>query len=293
MTRPTHEPNPIDLVAGYVLNDLSSEEADRLSQALNESPTLHTEIASFREAFSLLPYGMPTAAPAAHLKAKILSAAAQSVGQPIAATRPEPSNVVPMVVRPEVIASAKRRSWERWMLPALSTGIAAIAVAALGLNQLQLSRQSQQTVALQQQLEATNVELKRLQNELQNNQATIARLIQPDTQTYTLASAASNSKNNRPVTARLFAKPSDRAVTLIALNMPKLQDNQIYRLWAIAKPAATPMYCGEFRQDANGTAQWTVPNAACTQNPSQLLITLDAPTDPITSAGPLVMKSLS
>lgn len=286
MYRPTNEPNTTDLVAGYILDNLSPEEADRLNQALTETPTLHAEIASFGEAFSLLPYDRPIVEPSPHLKSKILSAAQLSIRQPIVtATSLKPSNVVS-------IASAKRRHWKRW-IPAISTGIAAVAVTALGLNQLQFSRQSQQTVALQQQLDATNTELTRLRSELQTNQGTIARLSQPDTQMYALVGATSNPKNNRLARARIITKPGDVTVTLVAQDLPKIRDNQIYRLWVVAKPAAAPMYCGQFRQDEQGTAKWVVPNASCTQNPSQLLVTLDAPTDPTTSAGPLVMKSLS
>jgi Anti-sigma-K factor rskA len=289
MTRPTPEPNPTDLVAAYILDDLSPEEADRLQQALVETPHLQGEIAAFGEAFSLLPYDMPIVEPSIHLKSRILNAAQQSRRQPIA----HASKVIPMVSdRSQVSASTKRRNWKRWM-PAISTGIAAVAIVALGLNQVQISRQSQQTVALQQQLDATNTELKRLRSELQANQRTIALLNQPDTQMYALTGATPNPNNSRLASARIIAKPGDRRVTIVAQDLPELKPDRIYRLWAVAAPAAAPMYCGEFRQDGSGTAQWTVPNAACTQHPSQLLITLDAPTDPTTSAGPLVMRSLS
>lgn len=285
MNRPTNEPNPTDLVAGYILDNLSPEETDRLNQALTETPTLHTEIAALGEAFSLLPYAMPTLTPSKHLKSKILSAATQSKRPPIdvTATNPKPSNVVP-------INSARRRQWNQW-IPAISTGIAAVATVALGLNQLQLSRQSQQTVALQQKLDTTNTELTRLRSELQTSQRTIALSTRPGTQTYALTSAS--PKNTPSATAQIFTKPGDRTIAIIAQDLPKIRDNQIYRLWAVANPKTSPMYCGEFRQNDSGTAQWIAPNAACTQTPSQLLITLDAPTDPTTSAGPLVMKSLS
>lgn len=279
MNRPTDDPNQTDLVAGYILDDLTPEEACCLNQALAETPALYEEIASFSEAFALLPYDMPITEPSASLKDKIISAASNSSPEPAHA------NVVP-------ITSPRQRSWQRW-LPVISTGIAAVALAALGLNQIQLNRQSQQTVALQQQLEAKDNELKRLRSELQTNQEAIARLSQPDTQVYSLVSAKSNPKDKRRATARLFAKPGDVTVTLVAQDLPKLPKNQIYRLWSVAKPSATPMYCGQFRQDESGTAQWVAPNVACTKNPSQLLITLDAPTDPITSAGPLVMRSIS
>lgn len=283
MTRPTDDPNQTDLVAGYILDDLTPEEVAQLNQAVAETPALYEEIASFGEAFSLIPYDMPIVEPSARLKNKIISAASHSSTD----TSPEPphSNAVP-------IASPSHRSWKRW-ISAISTGIAAVAVTALGLNQIQLSRQSQQTIALQQQLEATNTELKRLKSELQTSQGAIALLSQPDTQMYSLVGTTSSPKNSRLATARLLAKPGDVTITLVAHDLPKLPNNQIYRLWSVAKPSAAPMYCGQFRPDDRDTAQWVAPNAACTKNPSQLLITLDAPTAPITSAGPLVMRSLS
>lgn len=283
MIRSTNDPDRTDLVAGYILDDLSPEEAVSLNQALAESPQLYEEIESFQEAFSLLPYDMPILEPSARLKDKIISAASQPI---YGASLESPhSNVVPL-------ANPSHRSWKRW-IPAISTSIAAVAVIALGINQVLLGRQFQQTAALQQQLEATNTELKRLSSELQANQATIARLSEPNTQVFSLVGATSNPKNGRLATARLLAKPGDLTVTLVAQDLPKLPNNQIYRLWAVATPSDAPMYCGQFRQNDSGTAQWVAPNAACTLNPSQLLITLDAPTDPITSAGPLVMRSLS
>ncbi len=282
MIRPTNDPNQTDLVAGYILDNLSHEESARLNQALAETPTLYKEIESFKEAFSLLPYDMPILEPSAHLKDKIISAASHSIAG--ASLETHHDNVVPL-------ALPRHRTWKRW-IPVISTGIAAVAVT-VGINQVLLGRQFQQTAALQQQLEVTNTELQRLKTELQANQTTIARLSQPDTQVYSLVGAKSNPKNSRLATARLFAKPGDRTVTLVAQDLPKLPNNRIYRLWSVATPSAVPMYCGEFRQNDSGTAQWVAPDVACTKNPSQLLITLDAPTDPITSAGPLVMRSLS
>ncbi len=283
MIRPTNDPNQTDLVVGYILDNLSHEESVRLNQALAETPMLYEEIESFKEAFSLLPYDMPILEPSASLKDKIINAASHS----IAGTSLETphSNVVP-------IASPRYRAWKRW-IPAISTGIAAIAVTALGINQILLGRQFQQTAVLQQQLEATNTELKRLKSELQANQATIALLSTPNTQVYSLVGTTPNPKNSRLATARLLAKPGNVTVTLVAQDLPKLPNNQIYRLWSVANSSSAPMYCGQFRQNDSGTAQWVAPNAACTKNPLKFLITLDAPTDPTTSAGPLVMRSLS
>lgn len=299
MTRP-EDTNQTDLIAGYVLGDLSPEEADQLRQTLAEAPADSQAVKSFEEALALLPYALSTVEPSPHLKGKILSAATRSTTSPAAipAASPaalpavEPSHLKAIPSNVISIAPPRQRQWQR-LIPAISTGIAAVAIAALSFNQIQLGRQSQQTVALQQQLKDTNTELMRLRSELQANQATVAVLSDPNTQVQALIGTMPNPANSRLVTARMLVKPGNRQVTLVAQNLPKLSAAQIYRLWSIADTSAAPMYCGEFRQDNSGTAQWTAPDAACTKNPAQMIITLDAPGDPITSAGPLVMKSFS
>jgi hypothetical protein len=280
MIRPNDDPNQTDLVAGYILDDLSPEEVTQLNQTLAEDPTLHQEIGSFGEAFAALPYDLPILEPAARLKDKIISAASHSIpDQNLADPR---SKVVPT-------SSLGQRSWKRW-IPAIGIGFAAAVVTALGLNQIQLSQQLQQAAVSQQQLQAMKTEVERLRNELQANQGTIELLSQPDTQMYSLM-GTTDPKSGRISKARLLTRPGTVAVTLVAHDLPKLTNNQIYRLWAVATPTAAPMYCGQFRQNDRGTAQWIAPNVACTKTPKQLLITLDAPTDPTTAAGPLVMKS--
>lgn len=287
MTRPTNDPNPTNLIAGYVLDDLSPEEATYLRQALAEDPTRAEELRSFEEAFSLLSYDLPMVEPSAQLKAKILSAASRQAAASRqtteAASSPQLSNEVPLAPR-------RQRQWRRWV-PAISTSIAAVAVAALGLNQMQLGQQSGQTVALQQQLEATNAELARLRTDLQTSQATVAQLSNPNTQVQALIGSAPNPANSRLPTARLLVQPGAAEVTLVAHDLPKLSQDQVYRLWSVADASAPPTYCGQFRQNAEGTARWATPAPICTTQPSKFVITLDAPEDPITSAGPLVMQS--
>ncbi|MEL7224925.1 MAG: hypothetical protein AAGL17_08660 [Cyanobacteria bacterium J06576_12] len=68
MTRPANDKDWIDLVAGYALGNLSSEEATSLKQQLNDNPALAEEITAFQETLSLLPYALPLAEPSANLK---------------------------------------------------------------------------------------------------------------------------------------------------------------------------------------------------------------------------------
>ncbi len=306
MTQPTDDTNPIDLAAGYVLDDLSPEEAARLRQALAENPTVSQEIKSFEETLSLLPYGLPTVEPAADLKSKILSAASRSAN-PAASPAAIPtvsspadganletsrSNVVPIT---SAHRAHEKHHWQRWM-PAISTGIAAVAIAALGLNQIRMgTQQSQQTLALQQQLEATNAELTQLRSELEVRQRAIALLSEPGTQVLSLVgelpdSAEPNAVNSSLATARVLAKPGALEVTLVAQGLPELPEDKVYRYWSLTKDSTDPTYCGQFRQDDSGTAQWVVPDAICTETPLQLMITVDSPDDPHTLGGQVVMQ---
>jgi hypothetical protein len=62
------------------------------------------------------------------------------------------------------------------------------------------------------------------------------------------------------VGARLFDRPGDRTVMLVAQDMPQLPESQIYRLWAVEMPSAASSYCGQFWPDSRGKAQWLAPS---------------------------------
>jgi anti-sigma factor RsiW len=288
MTSHPDDTTPIDLVAGYVLDDLSPEEAAQLDRMLADTPALQDEITAFQDTLSSLPYDLPLAEPSEGLKRNILDAARRSIADSTLAPhanviRPNASNVVP-------ITSARSRQWHRW-IPAISTGIAAIAVAALGLEHVQLGQQMQQMASLQKKLEGTNIEVQTLRNDLKASQS-IARLVSdPNTHTYALVGESSIQPNLRPA-ARVFAKPGDRNVTIVAQNLPQLPEGQIYRFWSATKASPTPMFCGQFQQDSSGTAQWTASDDTCMTNPLQMMITVEAVNNPITSPGPVVMQSL-
>lgn len=288
MTRPTDDANSTDLLAGYALGDLSPAEEIRLRQVLAESPAQAHEATSYEEALALLPYGLPTAEPSARLKGKILQAASNASSIPERET--PASNVIPLK-RPSTPSSPQRR-WQQW-IPAISSGIAAVAVVALGLNQVQLGKQSQQTLALQQQLKATNRQLETLRSELSANQQVTALLEDPSIQVHSLVGEASGQTGDRLASARVLIKPGEPEVTLVAQNLPQLPEDQIYRFWAVTAASPTPQYCGQFRQDATGTAQWTAADTACVENPLQTMITRDAPDDPTSLPGPVVMESVS
>ncbi len=288
MTRPTDDTNPTDLIAGYALGDLNPEEAARLRQILDEDPACSQEVSSYEEAIALLPYSLPDAVPSPELKHKILSAARAESSHPV--NEVPASNVIPL--KRLSAASPPARRWRQWM-PAISSGIAAVALVSFGVGQAQLGKQSQQTVALQQQLEETNRTVESLRSELNANQQVTALLDDPTTQIHALVGEVPSQSGDRATSARILVKPGAKEVTLVAQNLPQLPADQIYRFWSVTEASPTPQYCGQFRPDDSGTALWTAVDAACVENPLQTMVTLDALDAPTTSPGPVVMESIS
>ena len=74
MSRPLLPERLEELIAGYVLGNLSPEEAEELKQLLTEHPELSTEVHRLQEVLELMPYALPEVAPPHHLRSAILEA---------------------------------------------------------------------------------------------------------------------------------------------------------------------------------------------------------------------------
>lgn len=64
-----------ELMAGYVLGNLSSEEAEELKRLLTEHPELTTEVNRLQEVLELIPYALPEVEPPQHLRSALLDTA--------------------------------------------------------------------------------------------------------------------------------------------------------------------------------------------------------------------------
>jgi anti-sigma-K factor RskA len=67
-----------ELITGYVLGDLNSEEVEEFERLLAENPQLATEVQSLQAVFNLLPYTLPDVEPPPNLRSAILEAVAPS-----------------------------------------------------------------------------------------------------------------------------------------------------------------------------------------------------------------------
>lgn len=117
MTAPLLPEQLQELIAGYVLGNLSSQEAEKLRHLLTERPELNTEVHRLREVLELMPYALPEVEPSQHLRGVILEAA----------------NV------PIKHNGTRKRSPLSWKITASS--VAALLVLILGLDNYRIRQQ--------------------------------------------------------------------------------------------------------------------------------------------------------
>lgn len=181
-----------ELLAGYVLGDLSPEETQLLEQILPDHPELEGEIDRLQESLGLLPYHLAPLEPPAQLETAVLQAAEQSSG-----TRPNRG-----------VASRKRTRGSRWRqwrtLTEIGGGlIAASVIGFLGMDNLRLR---QRPAGVVQILTQPNTRLV----SLQGDQST--------------APQASGSL--------LFVPGQWQEVVITLKDLPSPPPGQVYRLWA-------------------------------------------------------------
>jgi anti-sigma-K factor RskA len=257
----THSPLPDnwqELMAGYALGDLSSEEAESLQRLLTENPELASEGNQLQEVLALMPYALPEPSPSPRLRDTILSQA-QADKNPVGIFREEQS----------LADSQKPRKNGLWKN--LGGAIAALFLMTLAIDNYRLHQQMQQN----------QMTIGQLQQTAKTNAALTAALQQPNAQLYAL-------QGTQKTSGSLVVDPAHNQVTIVS-DLPLLPQGQVYRLWAIAANAKQPTYCGEFK--AGAIASWSAPEAVCGKNVTQMLITAELASDPPIPKGELVMKS--
>jgi hypothetical protein len=117
MTEPTPNEHIQELLAGYVLGDLSPEEAEELKQLLDRNPDLVDEVNNLQAVLATIPYNLPEAMPSPSLRSATLQAATE--------------------LSSNSVSSNKNRK----LLPLISAGIAALLALFFGFNNYHLKQQ--------------------------------------------------------------------------------------------------------------------------------------------------------
>lgn len=256
-----------DLLAGYVLGNLTEGEEEAFAQLLSQHPELEAEVFQLQETMALLPQALPKQEPPAALKQKI------RVGMQAIT---DPQTLTPPISRAD---GNLHRGQNLWILLG---GLGAIAVLAGILLD---------NFSLRQRLQVAQNTLQESQQKLDRTQVVLSTLQQPDLQVFVFEGIG----EAKQASASLMLVPGQRQVTIVSHNLPALTEQQVYRLWAVSEKAKTPVYCGEFTNKADRTpaANWSIPDQICISNVTKMLITRDRAADPPLPRGTLLLQSKS
>jgi len=277
-----------ELVAGYVLGDLSPAEVELLQQLLSEHPFLATEIATLQEVYALLPYALPQEELPTSLKTGMLDAIQLDSALPDAAPKIEAIPITSArsttvtdrgTVTAPTTLSRRRPAWDGG-----GGAIAATIILALGIQAMQLQQdvnQSKKAIARLKQ------DLQTARQQVQEKAAVVAALQQPGAIVFTLE----GTNQAASAAGSLVMRPNRQQMLLVVQNLPELPTGQVYRLWAKAAAVESVVYCGQFNSNDTGLVEWTAPKVLSGNAPRQMLITVDAVTTPPIRGGSLVMHS--
>ncbi len=227
-----------ELLAGYVLGDLTPAEVTLVEQYLADHPKQQAEVASLRLPLELMPLSLSPAQPPASLRQSIMQAA----------TTPEAvqKKVVKAPVVPTVAAGP----------PKFKFGLAALAGLGLSLS----AALGWQNYHLHQELARTKQDL------IQVAVATAPK--QPNSPTAQTVVSLLQQPNNRFLSMKSMGKkpmgmgslvmaPQQAAAVLTLQKVPPLPIGKVYRVWAILGDGE--MACGDFLPDAKGQVLMQLP----------------------------------
>ena len=221
-----------DLMAGYVLGDLSPEEADALAQMVTADPTVRAEIESLQMALEMA-YNPPSVPVPSHLRDAVLKVASV-VAMPSAAETRDLSGIPNARSGPARagIETANLRLWQ-WL-----GGLGLVASLALGFNNV------------------------RLWQDLQTAQISTE---DPSNQALRYALGPTDINPNATATAEVVVDLDTLQANLTVRDLPVLAPGEVYALWTVVDETA-PLTADElnailtdvFEVDETGSASLSI-----------------------------------
>ena len=183
-----------ELLASYVLGDLTPEEIETVNQLLKTHPELEAEVSRLQKTLALFPLALPESSPPTNLGSQILQAASASVTD-------SPDRTLNRVSRPAKVKLG------------ILGSVAAAFVVGLGLYSYRLNQQ-----------------LASIQTELSHYKEAIALLRQPSNRLVSLKGTNAIPQ----ASGSMVIVPSAEVAVLTLQNVTPLPKGKIYRLWAAA-----------------------------------------------------------
>lgn len=225
--------NPIavqELLAGYVLEDLSPGEQAQVEELLSQNPALMQEVEQLRATLNLLPLGLSSA----------------DVPPPLLLSQ-SPANWL----SPSVIKSTPKFPWGKLALGSvLATAIAGLSWQNYRLHE-QLATIEQTNQTLQQVLDSQG-------DQQQTQQLSVYRQVvnllqEPNKNFLTLRATQAQSQ----ATGSLIVGAESASALLVLRDVPPTTDGKIYQLWAVIDGKKVP--CRSFLPNAQGEVLLEIP----------------------------------
>ncbi|MEM7715113.1 MAG: anti-sigma factor [Cyanobacteria bacterium P01_A01_bin.68] len=235
-------PNWEALITGYVLSDLTPEEAALVKQYLETYPELACEVESLQATLALFPLSLPKAKPSEGLRSQILEAAQKDLSSTVK-TQQTP-------VSPSPSLPLSPFSPKPWLKIA---GLAAVGlIASLGFFNYRLHQKlaTAETDLSNYRLQA---ELSQTQQELSRYQEALSVLKQPNNRLLALKSITPDISSS----GSLVIAPNSEAAILTLKKLPNLPEDKVYRLWAFVD--GKKVKCAKFNPDSQGKVLQKIP----------------------------------
>ncbi|NJL62348.1 MAG: anti-sigma factor [Methylacidiphilales bacterium] len=263
-----------NLAAGFVVDDLSPEEAEEFRLLLDEHPELIAEIEDLQEVLRQIVDGFIEVEPPADLLGKIISQAE------VMTTQQSNINDIPIQQQNNLTIPKKSQRWTK-----IAGSIAALFVVVLGVDNYRLRQSLSVVTADNQKLHQDFAQAQDVKNLLQNSQ----------TRLFTFE--AVNSKNNIPDNASgsIVINPQKQKAVMVFQNLPAPPPGNVYLLWTIVADKKLP--CGQVKPYSWGTASYEL---AFTEQMYQefshpqfsgLVVTLEQDPNVTRPTGTVVMQS--
>lgn len=210
-----------ELLAGYVLGDLTPAEISRVEQYLAEHPEGAAEIASLMLPLDLLPLTLPANNPSASLRQQIVQIAER-----------------------EATGSSRPNRLKIWQ--STIAGLGLLLLAGLGWNNYRLSHE---LATVKQDLSAQIAQ----NQQSKTYQSVVSLLQQPNNRFFALKNMEGKSMGM----GSLVMVPYKSSAVLTLQKMAPLSSGQVYRLWAIM--GNEEMACADFLPDAEGKVLMQIP----------------------------------
>ncbi len=220
-----------ELMAGYVLGDLTPAEIDRVEAYLRDHPERQAEIASLMLPLDLLPLTLPADRPPASLRSQILQVATAETAADFSAIMPA--------------SKLRRKSMPLWK--PIAMGLELLAIGWLGWYTYNLS---QELATVKQDLKTAQIAKR--QPTTNPDRSLVSLLQQPNNRFITLKNMPGQTG-----AGNLIVVPNKSVAVLVLHTLKPLPSGQVYRTWAIM--GDEEMSCADFLPDKDGKVFIQIP----------------------------------